>query len=593
MRPKEFRIRVKRLLDAQLPPGDEILNQGFALARDVSLGRTRFLDQLGVASESDYKRQCIRQGKIMFHAHIGMSTWEDTAQALQLLHRMGSKRRFAVDRFGLCLDRRMGLRPADRGRIPAETGPLLESGREWHAVGQTVPIQPHMGDFMIGFPSSTDNTLKALEAGVTTIGNLSQFFSHEAPGWHDHAATTVETVRAIAILGGLRKHGTLLHSYLEDGYGALFLDCATIAGWAYLERYIVEELIGAKLAHCIGGLTSDPVKRAGWVFALHEIHDGDCLGSMIYGDTISFSADYSANHGLVGEYLLWDILAQLKCPTGHAVHPLPETEGIRVPSAREIVEAQVLGKRIEASARRMLPHVNFDESHGFANEMIRSGKIVCDQALAGLKEAGVDIGNPVQLLYILKKLGPAVFEEMFGAGEPSPGSPRGRQPVRITDVFKRSQRIFAEYRPLFLDPDHRRLLNKKRLLIASSDVHEHAIMLLAELCRAAGAHCIYLGAEQPALMVARSAVREQVDAILISTHNGMALEYAQALHTELRNRRASIPVVMGGVLNQKVAGQALPLDVTRDLARLGFIPRAKLHDGFPALLDMPHSRDDS
>ena len=159
---------------------------------------------------------------------------------------------------------------------------------------------------MIGFPASVDNTTHALKAGVTTIGNLSQFFAHEAPMWTDRVTTTVETVKAMSIMGAMRDKGALVHSYLEDGYGALFHDCATVAGWAFLERYIVEELLNAKLAHCIGGLTSDPVKRAGWNFALHEIHEHDCVGSMIYGDTISFSSDFSQNRGLVAEYLMWE-----------------------------------------------------------------------------------------------------------------------------------------------------------------------------------------------------------------------------------------------------------------------------------------------
>ncbi|MCD7953900.1 MAG: hypothetical protein LUG14_13610 [Synergistaceae bacterium] len=116
-----------------------------------------------------------------------------------------------------------------------------------------------------------------------------------------------------------------MHSYLDDGFGALFLDCATSAAWAYLERYIVEELLEAKLAHCVGGLVSDPVKRSGWVFALDEIHDHDCIGSMFYGDTISSDRDPEKNRSLTAEYLLWDIMAQLECPTGHGLMPVPFT----------------------------------------------------------------------------------------------------------------------------------------------------------------------------------------------------------------------------------------------------------------------------
>ena len=79
--------------------------------------------------------------------------------------------------------------------------------------------------------------------------DLSQFFAHEVPMWTDKASTTVETVKAISIMGAMKNKGTLVHSYLEDGFPALFRDCATVAGWAFLERYIVETLLNAKLSY--------------------------------------------------------------------------------------------------------------------------------------------------------------------------------------------------------------------------------------------------------------------------------------------------------------------------------------------------------
>jgi len=42
---------------------------------------------------------------------------------------------------------------------------------------------------------------------------------------------------------------------------------------------------------------------------------------------------------------------------------------------------------------------------------------------------------------------------------------------------------------------------------------------------------------------------------------------------------------MGGVLNQKVADAALPVDVTMDLKELGFYPVPKLGAGFQKLLE--------
>jgi len=70
-----------------------------------------------------------------------------------------------------------------------------------------------------------------------------------------------------------------------------------------------------------------------------------------------------------------------------------------------------------------------------------------------------------------------------------------------------------------------------------------------------------------------------VDMILVSTHNGMALEYAKLLKKEIRKRCLTIPVVMGGVLNQKVEDRALPVDVSQDLKALGFKVATRLDDG--------------
>jgi methylmalonyl-CoA mutase cobalamin-binding subunit len=581
----KFQQKIETILDVDLPSALSIVDEGHRIARSIKIGRTAFMDEMGVNSELEYKEQCIKDGQIMFHTHIGLNSWETTAEALSYINsavRAGDK---IVDRAGICLDRRMGLPPEYRAEIPAETGPMLETDNDWKKIGRIVPIQPHMGDFMIGFPASVANTVSALNAGVTTIGNLSQFFSHEAPMWQDTAYTTVESVKAISIMGALREHGTLMHSYLEDGYGALFCDCVTTAGWAFLERYIVEDLLGAKLAHCIGGLTTDPVKRSGWVFALNEIHNRQCIGSMIYGDTLSFKTNVDINRGLVGEYLLWDIMAQLQCPTGHAVQPLPVTEAMRVPSAEEIAEAQIFGRRVEETARRLKRHVDFTDAYAFSEKIVSAGKMVSNEALAGLKEAGVNIEDPIQLLYVLKKLGPAQFEEMFGAGRINPVYARGREPVLPTDVFELSKGYVVKYRKMFTNPHSKRLLHDRRILIASTDVHEHGIMVIHQLLTEAGAEMTNLGAEINPGQIVETVRDKNIEAILISTHNGMALDYARRLKKEMALKGINIPVVMGGILNQKVEDRALPVDVADNIKKLDFLPCPRLENNFGKLLE--------
>lgn len=582
----QFQQNVREILKTELPPGRQIADSGRELAGGITIGRTAFFINKGVESEYAYKRQCIREKKIMYHAHVGMGSWRSTAEALVMLYNASTEAGFQVDRVGLCLDRRMALPEEKRAGVPAETGPTLNSPQEWDEIGTLVPIQPHMGDFMIGFPASTENTVHALKAGVTTIGNLSQFFSHEAPMWREHVKTTVETVRAIALMGALREKGTLVHSYLEDGFGALFHDCATIAGWALLERYIVEKLLNARAAHCIGGLTTDPVKRAGWIFALNDIHDGDCIGSMFYGDTISFCEDFAANRAMIAEYLVWDIMAQLECPTGHAVLPLPVTEFIRVPSAEEIIDAQKFGTRIAEAARRLYPHVDFTPSRDFAQKMVSAGRTVYKNSLDGLKESGVDIQDPVQILYVLKKLGPRIFEAVFGVGPEDEAYPSGRRPILPTDIFEMSRSCIERNRALLLKPSTKKALAGRKILIASTDVHEHAIMIIEKLLSETGVEIVYLGAEQNPDEIVQAACERRVDTILISTHNGMALDYARRLERELKERAVAIPIIMGGVLNQKLENHSLPIDVSSQLIKLGFRISPQLGENFPKLIAM-------
>lgn len=180
------------------------------------VGISGFCRAAGVRSEYDYKRRCMATGKIMYHAHVGLASWAATYDALRVVVAELSAGGRVLDRFGLCLDRAMSLPEALRHTVPRETGPVLTSG-EWQAVGQQSLSQPHLGDFMIGTAASDENSAQALEHGVTTIGNLGQFFSFDVPGGGDDHQLTRATVRALERMASARQHGAMVHSYLDDG----------------------------------------------------------------------------------------------------------------------------------------------------------------------------------------------------------------------------------------------------------------------------------------------------------------------------------------------------------------------------------------
>lgn len=555
------------LKEVELPKAATVLSESRAIASEVKIGRTKFMDKYDVSSELEYKRRCVEEKKIMYHAHIGMNTWASTAEALQGLYCFAEANGFTMDRAGICLDRRMSLPLSLRRSAIQETGPYLATDADWQGVGQAAPIQPHMGDFIIGFPASTTNAVAALRAGVTTVGNLSQFFAHEAPMWKRTDITTVETAKAIGIMGALRDKGTMMHSYLDDGFGALFLDCATSAAWGYLEKYIVEELLGARLAHCIGGLISDPVKRSGWIFALDEIHDHDCVGSMIYGDTISSDPNPEKNRSLTSEYLIWDIMTQLECPTGHAVLPVPFTEALRAPSLDEICEAQLWGRETEKIARGLHPHFDFSASKAFAHSICTKGKRIFKDALSFFEECGVDVKDAVQMLYVLKMIGPRAFEDQLNPGARS-GADTYEPPIP-NDIFTRTLSHVELWRPYYESCDVRRKLSGVSALIASTDVHEHGLLLIDRLLCAAGAVVQNIGAERNPDEVVSEAAARRVEIIFISSHNGMALEYARSVRDEMEEQNYKVPLCMGGVLNQNIEESVIPVDISADLEAMG------------------------
>jgi hypothetical protein len=120
---------IQKVLRTDLPSSREIIKDGRVMAGDIRIGQTAFMRKMGVSSELAYKKNCMQENTIMFHVHIGMSSWNSTAAALVLLENTAQENGFIVDRAGICLDRRMGLPRAHRKNIPAETGPMLDSIR--------------------------------------------------------------------------------------------------------------------------------------------------------------------------------------------------------------------------------------------------------------------------------------------------------------------------------------------------------------------------------------------------------------------------------------------------------------------------------
>ena len=176
--------------------GADLLAAGRALARDWPLGPSAFLTHYGVASELDYKRQAMAEGRVMCHAQIG---WRDPGQSIAAYHRIweaSAAQGHRVDRYGLCLDWSMALPRSIRDKGMRGTGMILRGVEDFVALANAAPVAAHFGDFVLGFPAALENTQAALAAGATAIGNLGQYFTFRVPGHDDDIEATAATVTA-------------------------------------------------------------------------------------------------------------------------------------------------------------------------------------------------------------------------------------------------------------------------------------------------------------------------------------------------------------------------------------------------------------
>lgn len=499
---------------------------------------TSFCRAHGVATETEFKLRARDAGAITYHMHIGLTDWPATREALREIHA-----RVPVERYGLCLDRGMGLPEAARAGVPKETGPRLQAD-DWAELGEVVPIQPHLGDFMIGTPAGHENTVRALDAGITTVGNVGQYLAFDPPAGYDATEATVAALRTMAQRGGL------VHSYLDDGPAMQLSHYGAYVGWAALELHVVEELLGARLAHCYGGLIPEPPHRAIVHFALDDLRGGDSVGSMIYGNTVDYTDDHVRNAAVLANYLLVDIGAQLRRPTGHAINPVPLTEAQRIPSAEEIVDVHLLARELEREARRSPALYDWRGLEAVGAQAAAYAREFRDRALDVL---GVDARDPDRLLRALRQCDAPELERRVALD--APPAVAALKPWKAVRVRSLAQRI-ADSTPR---------LDGMRIVLAVLEVHDLVRDALAVALPRAGAEVVLLPADATPAQVAGAAIQEDADAVVVGTYNGAALSIARELRADYSGR-----VFFGGLLNEDLGGP-LPVDVRPQLEALGIV----------------------
>lgn len=561
----------QQLIPEELPSLTELRERADRVSAGWTLGRSPFMDRMQVSSEREYKERCKKEGIIMRHAHIGYNSSSETVSAIRYIYSELEKRGARLDRFGICLDCQMGVPENLRDKIPRGAGLVFQSPEEWVEVAQAAPVMVHFGDNMIGTLNSIENLQYAFAAGGTTIGNASHYYTYEYPFSYDLNQRTVDTVTCFLIMAKYRDKGMLVHSNLDDGFPALFHDLSVTLGWAKLERHIVQDLCGAKLGHCFGNLFSDPMLRIVFEQALDDVNEGDSCGSMVYGNTTDFGLDFTRNYSVINSYLLGDMIAQIHTPSGHGLNAVPVTEAARIPSPDEIVEAQMMSNELERYARMVEPYINWDRIARDKERLLTGAQVFYDRTLEGLDSMGIDVENPAEVMISLKRLGSGYLEKHFGAGA-SDRRTGGRKPLWPTDMMKNIDRIRTGCMENIRKRGEENCLQGVNVVICSTDVHEFGKELVGEILRKAGANVYDIGTDASPVEIAETVIETGSQFVAVSTYNGIALTFAKRTLAALKEYQLSVPVFMGGVLNETLDPESgIPVDVTKQLGELGIL----------------------
>src|SRR5215218_1794175 len=562
----EIDVDLSALLPADLPDGREAVEEGKALAQGLERARSSYCEEKGVGSEREWREKARQEGIVCTCMNIGLPTWAETREALGSIYEDALSRGVRPpDRFNLIAERRMGLPKEKRAEAAQETGPVMMTEQDWWELAHTVPIQPEAADNTIGGPGSVENAIDALRAGITTIGVLSQY-SWRWPYFDDDITQTVVVLRAAGMLAAFKDEGVVFDSYLEDGYPGVFHDYANYIGWAMVERYISEELIGAAYSPSWGGLTQNPVIKSAVTLALDAVNPERVPFLYTQGDTIGNSPDFDANMAVLNTDLLFTKMADKRYRLGSASIATPVTETERIPTWQEVATVQTISRRLEDYVPMVEPVVDWAQIEAMRDRLVRGGKAFFEAAIGGLAGAGIDTRDPAQLLLVLKRLGSTRCEELFGAGEAEPEFPRGRRPVLETDLVRKTM---EERERLLVELQGRReeeAIRGMKVLVTSTDVHEFAEFLLSSTLAAVGTEVIDFGVNRDPEDIVKAVIETDADAVVITTHNGVARAFGQRLMKELDVAGAGeVAVFMGGVLNEDVAGSDVPIDVSTDL----------------------------
>ena len=459
----------------------------------------------------------------------------------------------------------MGLPKDKRAEAPQETGPVMMTEQDWWELAHTVPIEPEAADNTIGGAGlGRKRRRRAAGRGHLDRRPLAVLLALALLGRRRRPDD--EVLKGAGMLAAFKDEGVVFDSYLEDGYPGVFHDYANYVGWAMVERYISEELIGAAYSPSWGGLTQNPVIKSAVTLALEAVNFDRVPFLYTQGDTIGNTPDFDANMAVLNTDLLFTKMVDRRYRLGSASIAVPVTETERIPTWQEVATVQTISRRLEDYVPIVEPVVDWAQIEALRDRLVRGG-----ESLLRGGDRRPRRGRDRHPRSGAAAAGPQTprLDPLRGAvrgRRGRPGVPRGRRPVLETDLVRKTM---EERERLLVELQGRReeeAIRGMKVLVTSTDVHEFAEFLLSSTLTAVGTEVIDFGINRDPEDIVKAVIETDADAVVITTHNGVARAFGAAPDEGAPRRGASeVAVFMGGVLNEDVDGSEIPIDVSADL----------------------------
>lgn len=558
---------IRSIKPAPHQDGRELVKKGLEIGKTFEAPLTHYK---GFANHMEYKKSLQKKGEIYWCLLMGLSTLEEEIEGQKQIYEFMERNGFKLSSLLHIPSGNIALPKEYRDKAPKTTSFMMDSVDDYLKLRNAAPIDLSLNDHHLIVPNSIETTVNALKAGAVRVGSFGQFL-WDYTGFTDDVKRYSEMVTSLGIMASKRDDMFCVETYLDDSFPGYFMDCASYAGYALIEHYICTKLCNARYVISFGGLLSEGHTRIAVALALHELMGTEEQPVLTYinGSTnMQWDHDIDGNYGFAAQEMLLEILAEKKFHMSLGINPVSITEKIKVPTLQELLNIFACGKRVEEKADEWMELIDFEPIVKMKDVIVKEARSYFKNAMEAFEAAGIDIGDPLEMLLMLKKFQPQKLESAFHSSTVD-GQNREVIPFYPTVLGRQTNQMRDEIVEELKNEGLDGCLKGKKVVVASGDAHAYGMKLVQGVLEAMGATVVDAGVDMDAIDVLDVADEDNTPYIGVSVHNGQALDYGKQLLELAKKRNKTYHIFMGGKLNSILPGDSEPTEVGQMLIDMG------------------------